>query len=167
MGASHIIAAGLLPALASSAIAQPMEMPARRAGQWQMTISGIGGDRPGMSMTACVDPATEGSFSPFSAGLYGHRGGEESACSKREVHPVPGGWAFDSVCPDRQGGMTVTSGVVTGDFRTHFHMIVDSTGERGARHMVMDQTWLGPCPAGGGGRAITLPDGRTITIPPH
>jgi hypothetical protein len=31
--------------------------------------------------------------------------------------------------------------------------------------MEMDQAWLGSCPAGGGGRTVTLPDGRTITIP--
>jgi hypothetical protein len=166
MRASHVIVAGVLAAVASAAIAQPMEMPARRAGQWQMTMSGMGGERPGMSMTMCVNPATERSFSPF-GGPNGHRGGEEPACSKHEVHPVPGGWAFESICPGQRGGVTATSGVVTGDFRTHIHMVVDTKGDRGDRHMVMDQTWLGPCPAGGDGRTITLPDGRSITIPSH
>ena len=163
MRASHVIAAGLAAIIASAAVAQPMQMPARRAGQWQTTMSGMGQGPAGMTMTMCVDPATERSFSPFNA----HRGGEEQACSKRDAHPVPGGWAFESVCPDRQGGMRTTSGVVTGDFQTHIHMVMDNKDSRGAHHMVMDQTWLGPCPAGGGGQTVTLPDGRTITIPTH
>jgi hypothetical protein len=166
MRASHLIAAGLLAAAASAAIAQPMEMPARRAGQWQTTMSGMGQGGAGMTMTMCVDPATERSFSPFN-GAYGQRGGQAPVCSKREVHRVADGWAFESICPDRAGGTTATTGVVTGDFQTHMHMVLDTKGARGDHHMVMDQTWLGPCPAGGGGRTVTLPDGRTITIPPH
>jgi len=165
MRASNLLAAGLVAAIASAAVAQPMQMPARRAGEWQMTMSGTG-EGSGMTMKMCVDPATERSFSPY-GGPYGHRGADETACTKHDVHPVPGGWAFESVCPDHRGGTTATSGVVTGDFHSHIHMVVDTKTERGPHHMVMDQTWVGPCPAGGAGQTITLPDGRTITVPPH
>lgn len=154
-------------AIAAASLAQPMQMPARRAGQWQMTMSGSGMPSA-MTMTECVDPASEHAFSPFHAGPYGaHHAGGEQACSKRDVHAIAGGWAFESVCPGPGGAPAATSGTVTGDFTSHIHMVVDTKGGSGERRMVMDQTWLGACPAGGGGRTVTLPDGRTITIPQH
>lgn len=136
-----------------------------RPSRWPVADDDVrhGPGAPGHDHEDVRRPATERSFSPL-GGPY-DRGGEGATCSKHDVHPVPGGWAFDSVCPDRRGGVTATSGVVTGDFRTHIHMVVDSKSGRGPRHMVMDQTWLGPCPAGGGGQTITLPDGRTMTVP--
>ena len=167
MRATYLMALGFLTAAATAALAQPMGMPARRGGEWRTTMSGMGDRAGSMTMKMCVDPATERSFSPF-RGPYAHGGGgEEPTCSKRDVHQIPGGWAFESVCGNRQGGTTETSGRVTGDFQTHIHMVLDTNRGQGVHHMEMDQTWLGPCPAGGEGRTVTLPDGRTITIPSH
>ncbi len=151
-------------ALAPTAFAQPLGMPAREGGQWEVTMSGMG-ERGPMTMTMCVDPATERSFSP---GAMGHGpgapgGGGAPHCTREDVHPIAGGWAFNSVCPTR-GGQVESSGTVTGDFRSHLHMVVDTKGPQGAHHMVMDQRRLGPCPAGGG-RTITLPNGQVINIP--
>lgn len=129
-----------------------------------MTMSG-GGMPSGMAMSECVDPATERSFGQHGFFPSGRAGSEANDCSKREVHKIPGGWAFESVCTGRSGAPTSTSGTVTGDFQTHIHTVVDTKGANGERHMAMDQEWVGPCPAGGGGRTVTLPDGRTITIP--
>ena len=163
--AGFALAAGLA-AMAAAALAQPMSIPARRAGQWRMTMTGAGMPS-GVTLTECVDAATERSFSPFrSGGPPGARGPSEAdTCSKRDVHKIANGWAFESVCAGRGGAPTTSSGTVTGDFRTHIHLVVDTKGANGARHMEMDQAWVGACPAGGGGHTVTLPDGRTITIP--
>jgi len=150
------------------AIAQPLGMPSRKGGLWKTTMSGMGQQGGGMTMSMCVDPATEHGFSPFN-NPYAHgpaAARAESECSKREAHPIPGGWAFTSVCA-RPSGVVTTSGTVTGDFQTHYHMEMNTSGGGSERHMVMDSTWVGPCPAGGGENTVTLPDGRVITIPHH
>ena len=162
MRLSTIVAAGVLTAVAGAAFAQPMGMPARRGGQWEVTMSGMGDQGHAMTMKMCVDPAKERSFTPGEG--MGPHGDGAPACTKQEAHPIAGGWEFSSVCPDHRGGTVESSGTVTGDFRTHLHMVVDTKSASGSHHMVMDQTWLGPCPAAGG-RTVTLPDGRVINIP--
>jgi hypothetical protein len=157
-----LIAGGMLMLTATAALPETGGMPARRGGQWEMTMSGLGDQGRSMTMKICVDPATERSFSP-GQGPYAH-GANSPACSSKEAHPIVGGWAFSSVCSAHKGGSIVSSGTVTGDFRTHLHMVVDTKSASGDHHMVMDQTWLGACPAGGG-RTVTLPDGRVINVP--
>ncbi len=152
--------------LTTAVLAQPTSMPGRRAGQWEMSMSGAGMQGQSMKIRQCVDPATERNFSPFSSGPGG-RGADAANCSKRDVHRIAGGWAFESVCT--QNGKTMTSsGTITGDFQSHYHMDLTSNGGgAGPQHMTMDNTWVGPCPAGGHGHTVTLPDGRVITIPQH
>jgi hypothetical protein len=164
MRATPLLVAALCGA-AVAALAQPTGMPGRRPGEWRTTMSGMGRDGGGMTMEVCVDPARERSFSPFDRPFgHGPPGGEDQACSKRDVHPIPGGWAFSSVC-DRDGRTVTTSGRITGDFRSHYHMeMVSDGGHGGERHMTMDGDWVGPC-APGGGATVTLPDGRVITVP--
>ena len=118
-----------------------------------------------MTMRQCVDPATERNFSPFSGGPGGRGAADASNCAKRDIHRIAGGWAFESVCT--QNGKTVTSsGTITGDFQSHYHMEVSTSGGgSGPQHMAMDNTWVGACAAGGQGNTVTLPDGRVITIP--
>lgn len=168
MRSSRLLIAGLLGLAATAVVAQPTGMPARRAGNWQVTMSGMGGEGRSMTMTQCVDPATERSFAPWHRGAYGPggHGGGQSHCSKEDVHAIPGGWAFESVCERPGGGEEASSGRITGDFHTHYHMEVSMHGQGPERHMTMDAAWVGPC-APGGGQTITLPDGRTITIPQH
>ena len=127
-------------------------------------MSGGGMQGHSMKMRQCVSPATERSFSPFEHGPPGRRGADDFKCSKRGVHRTAGGWAFESVC--LRGGKTVTTtGTLTGDFQTHYRMDLVSRGGEGPQHMTMDNTWVGPCPAGGGKNTVTLPDGRVISIP--
>jgi hypothetical protein len=144
-----------------------MGMPGRRAGLWQTTMSGMGAEGRGMTMSMCVDPAVERSFSP-GAGAYsrGPGGGGESNCSQEEAHRTANGWSFRSVCT-RRGGVVTTSGRLTGDLQSHYHLEIVSTGEGPEKHMTMDAAWTGPCPSGGAGQSITLPDGRVIQIPTH
>lgn len=167
MRTSTLVAAGLAAAALASAaavVADPMGMPARRAGQWKIVMTGVGQGGGGMTMSTCVDPAREKSFTPYT-GPAGRGGADEPKCSKRDVHAIPGGWAFDSVCMV-MGRQTHSSGRVTGDFRTHYHMDETSDGGGQVRHVSMDGTWVGPCSAGGG-QTVTLPDGRVIHVPPH
>jgi hypothetical protein len=154
-------------AMVAGAIAQPMSMPGRRGGLWKTTMTGMGQQGGSMTMSMCVDPTKEHSFSPFN-GPYAHSpaGRAEAECSKHEIHKIPDGWAFESVCA-RAGGSVTTSGKITGDFQSHYHLELVTSGGGPERHMSMDNTWVGPCPAGGAQNSVTLPDGRVINIPAH
>lgn len=159
-----VASALITTAMAAAVLAQPMAMPGRRAGLWEMSMSSAAMQGHAMKMRQCVDPATERNFSPFNSGSGGH-GADAVNCSKRDVHRIVGGWAFESVCT--QNGKPVTSsGTITGDFQSHYRMELATTGGGGGpQHMTMDNTWVGACTPGGQGNTVTLPDGRVITIP--
>ncbi len=63
------VAAG--SALTTAVLAQPMAVPGRRAGLWEMSMSGAAIQGHSMKMRQCVDPATERNFSPFNSGPGG------------------------------------------------------------------------------------------------
>jgi hypothetical protein len=152
----------------AAALAQPIGMPARRGGAWELKMSGADLAAGVMTTTLCVDPAKPASFSP---GAMAHGGpgsaGPQMHCSKQDFHAIAGGWAFSSECPSRLGGVTTTSGTVTGDFKTHLHTAIDIKDARGVKHVVTDERWLGPTCAAGGGATMTLPNGRVISLPPN
>lgn len=154
-------------AVATIAEAQTAAMPGRRAGLWEMSMSAAGMQGQSMKMRQCVNPATERGFSPFEGGPPGRGAPDAAHCSKRDVHRTAGGWAFGSVCT-QDGKMVTSSGTITGDFQNHYKMdVVSSGGGGGPQHMSVDNRWVGPCPAGGGGNTIVLPDGRVMQIPSH
>ena len=115
-----------------------------------------------MTMRMCVDPATEHSFQPYN-GPMNHGPGGQSDCSKHEAHRIADGWAFSSVCT-RRGETVTSSGTVTGDFQSHYRVEINVQGSGPPRHMTMESTWLGSCPAGGG-NSMVMPDGRVINMP--
>ncbi len=166
MRPSRLFILGLAGLCAAGAVtqSQAQSMPNRRAGMWETTISGVDGGRQSMKMKTCANPATEHGSSAFTGPMGG--GSTDRECSRHDAHPIPGGWAFESVCR-HNGTTTSTSGTITGDFQTHYRMQMVSHGGGPDRHMTIDGRWLGPCPAGGGGRTITLPDGRVMTIPQY
>jgi hypothetical protein len=105
-----IAVAGLCAGL-SVAAAQP-KPPERRPGYWQNTMAM--GPRT-MSTQMCTDAAFEKASSVFGNSFT------EKNCAQRDFHPIPGGWAFNSTCTV-PNGTDVSSGTVTGDFQTGYHM---------------------------------------------
>ena len=146
----------------SAATATAQNLPGRRGGMWEMSMTAPETQGHAMKMRQCVNPATERSFSPFNGP---HDRDVDHSCTRHEVHRIAGGWAFESVCL-RGGKPVTTTGTITGDFQTHYKMDISSRGPEGVHKMTMDNTWVGPCPAGGKDTMV-LPDGRTIHIPHH
>ncbi len=159
-----VLMAGLL-AFATPALA--LDMPARKAGLWEIKTEFIGRNLPARSMRECIDAATDKLMSSNFSGP-----GQE-ACSKRDVQNTGGTITVDSVC--KFGEATTTShAVVSGDFNSAYTVEVTSTREGGrplpgvaagaATHMKMAATWIGPCAAGQRPGDMIMSNGMTMNI---
>jgi hypothetical protein len=144
-----VLCSGLSVAIAQTAI----KPPERRPGYWQTTMAL--GPRT-MSTQMCTDAAFEKNSSVFGAGIA------DKNCTQHTVRPIPGGWAFNSTCTV-PSGTDVSSGTVTGDFQTSYHLEMTIHPSSGPdRHTTMDGKWLGARPAGRVPGDIVLPGGRVM-----
>lgn len=141
--------------LSLSATAQIFKPPPRRPGYWQTTIN-IGSRS--MVTAMCTDEALEKTFSGMGNGVA------EKDCSQHEYHPIPGGWAFNSTCTIN-GNTDVSSGTVTGDMQSSYHMEMTTHPSNGAqRHTTMDVKWMGPCPPGRLPGDMVMPGGMVMNM---
>lgn len=147
-------------AVAAAAMAQPMGMPARRAGFWETVISAPGMPSGAMRMRVCADPAREHGPAAFAGPMAAGKG---NSCSEHDVHPTAAGWTFHTVCATPHGPSVMT-GTLTGDFRSHYHLDMDVRSAGQAHRVSVDARWLGPC-APGTPNSIVLPNGRVVTMP--
>lgn len=135
----------LMPLVANAAT----DMPARKAGLWQMTMSIEGHNLPQQTMKQCIDAATDKLMSSMGGGM------SKDACSKQNVQRVGNTIVIDSVC--KIGPHTSTShAVVSGDFNSAYTVRIESKREGpampgtpvgGAMKMTIAAKWLGPCAA--------------------
>ena len=106
--------------LASALIALPalaQDMPSRKAGLWEMTMTYEGRGAPPQTMQQCIDAATDKAMQDMSAGPRGQ------SCSKRETKKVGNTIVFDTVCstgtgtnsmPPRRNGPAILNSVSCG-----------------------------------------------------
>jgi hypothetical protein len=135
-----------LTLIATSAAAQ--DMPARKAGLWELTMTFEGRNTPPQTMQHCIDAATDKAMQDMSAGARGQ------TCSKRDVKKVGNTIVFDSVC-NIGAGTTSSHGVVSGDFNSAYTIKINSKREGGPAipnmpaetQMAIDAKWLGACKA--------------------
>jgi len=150
-----------MPALAA-------DMPARKAGLWEITTST--GNR--MSIRQCIDAATDqmmqsrAGTGPGTGPGVGPGAGTRPQCSKRDVQKTGDTVTVDSTCT--VAGRTVnTHAVVTGSFDSAYTMTVTSQGDgipAGAGTMTMSAKWLGPCAADQRPGDMIMPNGMKINI---
>jgi hypothetical protein len=158
------LTAGLL-VLAAPALA--IDLPTRKAGQWEVKMVFEGRNLPPTVMKQCVDAATD----KLMNANFG--GSNEQACSKRDVKNSGGAITIDSVCTF--GDATTTShAVVSGSFDSAYTIDVTSTREGGRpvpgttpgapTHMKIDAKWLGACAAGQKPGDVTMANGMTMNV---
>src|SRR5437660_4440448 len=131
----------------TSALAQE-QMPSRKAGLWEMTMTYEGRGAPPQTMQQCIDAATDKAMQDMSAGPRGQ------SCSKRETKKVGNTIVFDTVCSTGTGTST-THGVVSGDFNSAYTVKINAKREGGPAipnmppetNMTVESKWLGPCKA--------------------
>jgi len=146
---------------ASSAAAQ--DLPIRRAGLWEITITKDG--IPPQVMQQCTDAETDKLMNAFSGGM-----GAE-LCSKQQIRKVGGTLVIDATC--KIGPMTsVSQSVVSGNFNSNYTVKVTSKIEgvpAAVQSMAGGVTtiqarWVGACTAGQKPGDIVMPGGKTMNI---
>ena len=133
---SIVVLLGAMPALAA-------EMPSRKAGLWEVTMSFENRNVPGQTLQQCIDAATDQMMGSL-AGPY-----SADACSKGTVQRSANAITIDSACT--VGGKTATAhAAITGSFDSAYTMVVTSQST-GTPDDKMTTTivarWLGPCTA--------------------
>lgn len=144
------------------AIADPIELPARKPGLWEMKMLANSGT-PGMTMQHCTDESTDKfmntTFSPMA----------KEMCSKNEMTKTATGYVTDSVC--NIGGVASTSHAeITGDFNSAYTMKVTSQSEGGPKGsprnttMQLEAKWLGACKPDQKPGDIMMPGGMKMNV---
>jgi hypothetical protein len=119
------------------------ELPSRKAGLWEVTMSFENRNGASPQIQQCIDAATD-QMMQSSAGPLA-----QAACSKRDIQKSGNTVTIDSACT--LGGKTATShAVITGSFDSAYTMTVTSESDGlpgGKMTMTMAAKWLGPCTA--------------------
>ncbi len=142
----HIVAV-LIGACAIATVLQAADLPRRRPGLWQMTVT-LGNPRIAPQVEEiCLDPETDALLYKFGAGV------SENMCSRMDVTQAgPGRMTNDSVCTLGHTRMTIHGDIVfTGDtaYRetVHTHYDPPRLGKSDSE-TVRDGKWMSACPAG-------------------
>jgi hypothetical protein len=137
-------------ALAGAAPAAALDLPARKVGLWQLTMTFEGRSTPPHVTQQCVDAETDKLMNSIGGGI------RQGTCSKQDLSRVGSTIVVDSVC--QVGPATTTSrGVITGDFNSAYTIKSTSKREGGpaipgapagdTTTMTIDAKWLGACKA--------------------
>ena len=142
MGKNPIIIASLLLAAAHAAA---IDLPKRKPGLWEMTLSAPDGKRPPRSAKYCIDAATEALMDNLAGGMTRHD------CIKNDVLPQGASVVVDSVCMIDKSKVTGRS-IITAEGDTIFHMQVHTHFDpplwgQADVDSTSDSKWLGACPA--------------------
>jgi Protein of unknown function (DUF3617) len=130
------------------------ELPARKAGLWEITIAGP----HSMKVWQCSDAPSDQAMAQAGIGLPGD-------CAKRDVQESGNTITIDSVC--RSAGKTTTSHIViTGSLDSKYSMTVTShaPGMSVRGPMALYAEWLGPCRADQKPGDVIMPDGTTVNL---
>lgn len=136
------------------ASASAAELPARKAGLWEITITGP----HSIKVRQCSDAKSDHAMAAAGIGL-------PDDCAKRDVQESGSGITIDSVC--KTAGKTTTSHIViTGSLESKYTMTMTSqaagTSVRGP--MTLYAEWLGPCRAGQKPGDVIMPDGSKVNV---
>jgi len=158
-----VLFVGLLIAAPAGAV----DLPARKAGLWELTMNFHNSRLPHQTMRQCTDADSDRLMN------LNFAGSNEQACSKKDIVPNGTGYVVDSIC--NFGGVTTTShAVVTGSFDSAYSVDVNSTREGGpampgaavgaASHMTIAAKWLGPCAAGEKPGDVIMSNGMKMNV---
>jgi Protein of unknown function (DUF3617) len=143
--------------LVFAAPAFAMDLPARKAGLWELKMEFDSRNLPARVMKQCIDPATD----KLMNSNFG--GAAQEACSKRDIRKSGNTIVIDSVC--KFGATLSTShAVMSGRFDSDYTVDVTSTRAGNATHMKIAAKWLGPCAKGQRPGDVIMSNGMTMNI---
>lgn len=143
----------------SPAVSQGINLPARKAGLWEisMRMDGV----PPQNVRHCVDEKTDRQMQEASQGM-------NESCKVAAQRKEGSAILIDQEC---QMGKTKISSktVITGDFRTTVKTEVSSTysppmAGRATSKTVLDAKWAGACPAGWKPGDMEMPGGMRMNV---
>jgi hypothetical protein len=138
-----------IPAIALGVLivgpAAAFELPARKAGLWEIAMAAEGPQPMGQTMQQCIDAATDKALNDKFSGI-------QPDCSQRDVNRSGSTITIDSSCKIANRA-THTHMVIEGDFDSAYTMkiatSIDGDPAKGQQAIKRDMTlkakWLGPC----------------------
>jgi len=155
----------ILTFLSGTALA--LDLPVRKAGLWELTMSFTDRKIPPQTMRQCIDAATDKLMnSNFGAAT-------QQACSKQDMTRARATITVDSIC-NVAGATTSSHAVITGSFDSAYTMQVTSKrnggpslpgmGPHGETHMTIAAKWLGPCARGQRAGDIIMANGMKMNV---
>jgi hypothetical protein len=146
--------------------AAALDLPARKAGLWELQMNFENRNLPAQTMQHCIDVETDKLMNSMGGGM------RSDMCSKQDVQKVGSTIVVDSVC--KAGPATTTShAVVSGDFSSAYTVKVSSKREgaavpgmsaKGESGMTITAKWLGACKADQKPGDIIMAGGRKFNI---
>jgi hypothetical protein len=151
------VGAALFLLVASAVSISAAELPARKAGLWDIKTTASAGRS--VQIQQCVDAKTD-------QAMQAHVGSmPQRDCSKRDVQKSGATTTIDSVCT--VAGKTLTAHVViTGNFDSDYTMVITSQSDAqpAQRTTTMSAKWLGPCAADQKPGDMIMPNGMKMNL---
>jgi Protein of unknown function (DUF3617) len=146
---------------AGGAVAATSNIPRRKSGLWEITVSSDGA-KGGQTMQQCIDEKSDDLIKNNMAGT------EKQSCSKNEFRREGAKLITESVCK-MSGSTATTTGVFTGQFDSSYRADIKSTYEPPLQGMkqsatTMEAKWLGSCKPGQKPGDISMPGMPDINI---
>jgi hypothetical protein len=138
----------ILAAFVAGTPAFALDLPARKAGLWEMKMQMEGGRMPAQTFQHCIDAATDKKMNTMGAGM------RNDQCSKQDVKQSGSTITIDSVC-NFGNGTTTSHSVMSGDFNSGYTVTSTSKREGGPAipgmpaetKMTIEAKWTGACKA--------------------
>jgi hypothetical protein len=156
----------VLTIVAAAAPAAALDLPARKAGLWEIKMSFEGRNTPPQVSQHCIDAESDKLMSAIGSNM------PKDTCQKQELKKVGSTFVIDSVC--KLGPSTTTSqSVMSGDFNSAYTVKVTSTREGGpaipglapgGTNMTIEARWTGPCKADQKGGDVIMSNGMKMNI---
>lgn len=157
----------LLAATTGAVFAQAtIELPPRRAGQWEIRMQGApqAPGAPDMVIKTCIDQATDRRMMQSGMSML------QQNCEKREMRRDGGNFVIDAVC--QMGPMRMTSNTtISGDFQANYTVRSSATVQMPNQpnpqttNMVQEARWVAAaCTDGMVPGDILLPTGQKMNI---
>jgi hypothetical protein len=153
--------------LAGMSAGTAFDLPMRKPGLWELSMSFPGRNLAAQAMKQCTD-ATSDKLMNMNFGAS-----NEMNCSKQDVTKTASGLVIDSVCTFA-GATTTSHSVMTGSFDSAYTVEVTSTREGGPpmpglkpgaeTHMKIDAKWLGPCSNGQKPGDVIMANGMKMNV---
>jgi len=144
----------LVPLVVGPALA--LDLPARKAGLWEIKMSLEDGQMPAQTVQQCIDAATDK--------LIQEKFNGQDICPKQEMNKSGNTIVVDSSCKIGNTA-TTTHAVFEGDFDSAYTVKVATALEGGIKkNMTMQAKWLGACKPDQKPGDIEMPGGMKMNV---